>query len=40
VSLSSGATLQTLTSGFSGQNGKLTVAALNNASGGTIKIGG
>jgi autotransporter-associated beta strand protein len=40
VSLSSGATLQTLTSGFSGQNGKLTMAALNNAAGGTIKIGG
>jgi autotransporter-associated beta strand protein len=38
VSLLSGATLQTLTTG--GQNGKLTVAALNNASGGTIKIGG
>lgn len=34
----SGATLQTLTTG--GQNGKLTVAALNNAARGTIKIGG
>lgn len=32
------ATLQTLTTG--GQNGKLTVASLNNAAGGTIKIGG
>jgi autotransporter-associated beta strand protein len=36
----SGATLQTLTAGFAGQNGKLTVAALNNAAGGIIKIGG
>lgn len=36
----SGATLQTLTAGFVGQNGKLTVAALNNAAGGIIKIGG
>lgn len=35
---SSAATLQTLTTG--GQNGKLTVASLNNAAGGTIKIGG
>lgn len=34
----SGATLQTLTTG--GQNGKLTVAALTNSAGGTIKIGG
>jgi autotransporter-associated beta strand protein len=34
----SGATLQTLTAG--GQNGKLTVAALTNSAGGTIKIGG
>lgn len=34
----SGATLQTLTTG--GQNGKLTVASLNNAAGGIIKIGG
>lgn len=34
----SGAALQTLTTG--GQNGKLTVASLNNAAGGTIKIGG
>jgi fibronectin-binding autotransporter adhesin len=34
------ATLQTLTAGFSGQNGKLTVAALDNAAGGIIKIGG
>lgn len=32
------ATLQTLTTG--GQNGKLTVAALTNSAGGTIKIGG
>ena len=32
------ATLQTLTTG--GQNGKLTVASLNNSAGGTIKIGG
>jgi fibronectin-binding autotransporter adhesin len=38
VALSVGTTLQTLTTG--GQNGKLTVAALNNAAGGTIKIGG
>lgn len=36
----SGATLQTLTAGFSEQNGKLTVAALTNSAGGTIKIGG
>ena len=34
----SGATLETLTAG--GQNGKLTVAALTNSAGGTIKIGG
>jgi autotransporter-associated beta strand protein len=34
----SGATLQTLTTG--GQNGRLTVAALTNSAGGTIKIGG
>lgn len=40
VTIASGATLQTLTAGFAGQNGKLTVAALNNAAGGTIKIGG
>lgn len=36
----SGATLQTLTAGFAGQNGKLTVAALTNSAGGIIKIGG
>ena len=34
------ATLQTLTAGFAGQNGKLTVAALDNSAGGIIKIGG
>jgi hypothetical protein len=38
VTIASGTTLQTLTA--SGQNGKLTVAALNNAAGGTTKIGG
>lgn len=38
VGLGSNATLQTLTTG--GQNGKLTVASLNNAAGGTIRIGG
>jgi fibronectin-binding autotransporter adhesin len=34
------ATLQTLTAGFAGQNGKLTVATLDNSAGGIIKIGG
>jgi autotransporter-associated beta strand protein len=38
TTIAAGATLQTLTAG--GQNGKLTVAALNNSAGGTIKIGG
>ena len=38
VTLAASTTLQTLTAG--GQNGKLTVAALTNAAGGTIKIGG
>ena len=38
VTLSTSTTLQTLTTG--GQNGKLTVAALTNSAGGTIKIGG
>ena len=38
VTIASGTTLQTLTA--SGQNGKLTVAALTNSAGGTIKIGG
>lgn len=38
VTLGASGTLQTLTTG--GQNGKLTVAALNNSAGGTIRIGG
>jgi fibronectin-binding autotransporter adhesin len=38
VTLSAGTILQTLTTG--GQNGKVTVAALNNTAGGTIRIGG
>ena len=36
----SGAVLQTLTAGQVNQNGKLTVAALTNSAGGTIRIGG